>query len=332
MYNLKISCNFADGNNVDLDMKTQTLTSFLLSNRNYILYFLVFLVSLSALPVQSRTTTDKRIIWSKKRDRQTGLYTTRNPNVTNGFSLTANAMYYFGDADNEGVAFNGGFNKENLSYGGSLIFAYLMPVGNHSNLRFSFMGGTLSGNNKAKFDNLTLPRDDYRKFTSFIIQPAVGVECYPFSRAGFYLYGGIALTASIINNFEFYYYKSTPGGKVRTLLQGETFGFLPMIQLGLGYNWSLSQSWSLGVELMIQEGLIDTHYMNLDGYPLAPSQNSDGVALGGSFGTYVDRYGKEQLRWNDGWYHLGITVTYHWANCEKCQILNNYQNIKGRRW
>ena len=168
-------------------------------------------------------------------------------------------MYYFGDADNEGVAFNGGFNKENLSYGGSLIFAYLMPVGNHSNLRFSMMGGKLNGNNKVKFDNLALPRDDYRKFSSYIIQPAVGVECYPFSSAGFFLYGGIALTASIIDNYEFYYYKSVPSGKERRLVQGKTFGFLPMIQLGLGYNWKISRSWSLGVEVMIQEGVTPLH-------------------------------------------------------------------------
>lgn len=315
----------------DIRMNTQTST-FLLSNRNNLLFFLMFLITLPALPIQSKNIADQHILWSQKRNKRTGLYTTRNPHVTQGFSLTANAMYYFGDVDNEGVAFNGGFNKENLSYGGSLIFAYLMPIGNHTNLRCSFMAGTLNGNNKVKFDNLNPPRDDYRKFSSYIIQPAVGVEFYPFSQAGLFLYGGITLTASIINEFEFYYYKNTPSGKVRTPIRGNTFGFLPMVQLALGYNWKISRSWSLGVEFMVQEGLIDTHYMNLDGYPLAPSQNSEGVSLGGSFGTYVDRYGKKQIRWNDGWYHLGITVTYHWSECEKCRILNNYQNIKGRRW
>ena len=302
-----------------------------MNNRNLLSYLVLFALCFSLSPLQARENGE-RILWSKHRNKQTGLYTTRNPHVTHGFSVTANAMYYFGDADNEGVAFNGGFNKENLSYGGSLIFAYLMPVGNHSNMRFSMMGGKLNGNNKVKFDNLALPRDDYRKFSSYIIQPAVGVECYPFSTAGFFLYGGIALTASIIDNYEFYYYKSVPSGKERRLVQGKTFGFLPMIQLGLGYNWKISRSWSLGVEVMIQEGVIDTHYMNLDAYPLAPSQNGDGVSMGGSFGTYIDRYGKEQLRWNDGWYHLGITITYHWSKCEKCQIINNYQGIKGRRW
>jgi hypothetical protein len=87
----------------------------------------------------------------------------------------------------------------------------------------------------------------------------------------------------------------------------------------------------MGAEIMIQEGLIDTHYMNLDAFPLAPSQNSDGVALGNSFGKWTDRYGKEHIHWNDGWFQVGLTVTYHWRNCEHCRILNNYSRIKARR-
>ena len=295
---------------------------------------LLAILSASILFAPTMQAQESRVNWRKKINKSTGLYTTGNSFIKNGFSINVNAMYYFGDADNEGVAFNGGFNKENLSYGGSIIFGYLMPAGNHCNIRYTLMGGTLNGNNKVKFDNLNPPRDDYRQFKSVIIQPAVGVEYYPFSNAGLYLYGGVALTASIIREFEFYYYESTPSGKVRNPepLTGKTFGFLPMIQLGLGYSWHLSPSWTLSAEFLIQEGFVDTHYMNLDAYPLDPSQNSEGIAMGGTFGTYIDRYGKERLRWNDGWFQLGITVAYRWGNCEECRILNNYQGIKGRRW
>jgi hypothetical protein len=104
-----------------------------------------------------------------------------------------------------------------------------------------------------------------------------------------------------------------------------------MLQLAIGYNWQLNRSWSLGIEMMIQEGVVDTHYMNLDAYPLAPSQNSEGISMGGSFGSYIDRYGKEQIRWNDGWYHLGITIIYSWSDCEKCNVIDNYYKTKGRR-
>ena len=103
-----------------------------------------------------------------------------------------------------------------------------------------------------------------------------------------------------------------------------------MVQLGLGYTFRLSESWSLGLELSVQEGLIDIPYMNLDAWPLAPSQNSDGVELGKSFGTWIDRYGKEHIHWNDGWFQVGLTITYCWRNCEHCRILNAYQNIRMR--
>ena len=301
-----------------------------------VLYFL--LVALLALPIAVQAVTPhekKRVIWSSKPSSKVGLYTVKNVFVSQGITLNASAMYYFGDVDNMGVAFNGGFNVNNLSYGGSLMFAYLMPAGNHCNIRYSLMGGTLHGDNESKFRNLKKPRDDYRKFHSIFIQPAVGVEYYPFSQAGFYLYGGIGVTASIIDNYEFYYMKNVGNHKERTLLKGNTFGILPMVQLGLGYSWRLTESWTMSAELLVQEGLIDTHYMNLDAWPLAASQNSDGVELGASFGTWeetLDDGSKvKHIHWNDGWFQLGITVTYRWNNCEKCRIINNYYGIKPQR-
>ena len=270
------------------------------------------------------------IVWTKRPGSRTGLYTAQNYFVSNGVSISAFGMYYFGDVDNEGVAFNGGFNLNNLSLGGGLNFAYQMPAGNHCNLRFSLLGGTLRANNELKFNSLPEPRDDYRRFNAIVAQPAFGVQYYPFSNAGLYLYGGVAITASIITNYEFYYYKRVGSQKERTLLQGKTYGILPMVQLGLGYSWRLSASWSLSLEFMVQEGLLDQHYLNLDAYPMAAGQNSDGVELGGTGLTYINRYGKETLHWNDGWFQLGLTLTYHWRNCETCR-LNTYHRVKMHR-
>lgn len=270
------------------------------------------------------------IVWTKRPGSRTGLYTTQNYFVSNGVSISAFGMYYFGDVDNEGVAFNGGFNLNNLSLGGGLNFAYQMPAGNHCNLRFSLLGGTLRANNELKFNSLPEPRDDYRRFNAIVAQPAFGVQYYPFSNAGLYLYGGVAITASIITNYEFYYYKRVGSQKERTLLQGKTYGILPMVQLGLGYSWRLSASWSLSLEFMVQEGLLDQHYLNLDAYPMAAGQNSDGVELGGTGLTYINRYGKETLHWNDGWFQLGLTLTYQWRNCETCR-LNTYHRVKMHR-
>ena len=295
---------------------------------------ILLIVALLTIPslAMGKSIFDKRKVWGKNPSREYGLYTVKNYFVSHGVNLNASALYYFGDADNEGLAFNGGFNINNLSLGGGLQFAYNMPAGNHCNIRFGLMGGTLRGNNELKFTSLTPPRDDFRKFSSAIIQPAVGVQYYPFIRAGFYLYGGLAVTGSIIYDYQFYYNQRQPDGShERKLLQGKTFGLLPMVQLGIGYSWRLTDSWILSAEIMVQEGLIDTHYLNLDAWPLAKSQNSDQVELGNSFGKWTDRYGKEHIHWNDGWFQIGITVTYQWSNCEHCRILNNYQNIKPGR-
>jgi len=269
--------------------------------------WLLCLSALMALPVG---------MWAGPNSK-TGLYATKNKYVSQGLSVSVNALYYFGDVDNEGMAFAGGFNKNNMSYGGSMSICYNLPVGRYCNMKFGLMGGTLSGNNKAKFDKLNPPRDDYRKFNSVLIQPFAGVQYYPFSNAGLYLYGGVAFTASIITEFEFYY----NSGGVRNKVDGSTYGILPMVQLGIGYSWNLTDSWSMSVEIMLQEGLADTHYMNLDAWPLAASQNSAGVELGKSSGTYTDRYGKEQFHWNDGWFQLGISVSYHLRECATCRVL-----------
>ena len=302
-----------------------------MKNRSYFSLFLA--ITLIALPMMTFATEGhQRIVWRQKSSASTGLYTTRNYFVTQGISLGASAVYYFGDVDNEGLAFHGGFNVENLSLGGGLQFSYQMPIGNHCNIKFGLMGGTLRGNNEAKFKSLPEPRDDYRRFNAIIVQPAVGVQYYPFTNAGFYLYGGLTITGSIITDYQFWYMKRVEGGKERTLLQGKTYGILPMVQLGLGYSWRLSDSWLLSLEVMLQEGLIDTYYMNLDAFPLAPGQNSDGVKLGNDFGKWVDKNGKEHIHWNDGWFQVGLTITYRWSNCEYCRTIDNYGNVrKGRR-
>ena len=298
--------------------------------RNNVILALCFIFLPMLLQAAER---GRRIVWTSKANSRTGLYTTKNFFVSQGVGIGGCAMYFFGDVDNEGLALNGGFNKENLSFGGCLSFGYNIPTGNHCNLRVGLLAGTLRGDNRLKLDNLPEPRDDYRKFQSIVVQPSFGVQYYPFSNAGFYLYGGVAVTASIITNYEFYAYRRQQGSseRVRTLLKGNTYGILPMVQLGIGYSWQLAPSWAMSAEIMVQEGLIDTHYMNLDAYPLAPSQSSDGQALGNSFGKWIDRYGNEHIHWNDGWFQIGITVTYQWNNCESCRILNNYSHIKGRR-
>lgn len=296
----------------------------------HIIWIFVLGFMMNSMSIEARTGRD-RVIWAGKANSNTGLYTTQNYFVSQGVSFNGSAMYYFGDADNEGVAFNGGFNLKNMSLGGGLRISYNMPAGNCCNMRYALMGGTLRGNNKDMFDNLPTPRDDYRSFHSWFVQPSVGVEYYPFTRAGFYIYGGIALTISIIDQFQYYHHITVQNETQYISLEGHTYGILPMVQLGLGYSWRLSESVVLSLELMGQEGLVDAHYMNLDAYPMASGQNKYGIEMGSVGGKWVDANGKEHLHWNDGWFQLGLTLAYKWRECEYCRNTQVYGATKVRR-
>lgn len=295
----------------------------------YISILVCFVLSPLAAWAQNIAKEEKplRIVWTKKANRGSGLYTTRNYFVAPGVSLSGFANYYYGDVDNVGVPFNGGFNVKNLKGGASL--SYQHPISNHCNLRVGLLGGALGGDNTKTLnalrpDSSGLKRDDYKKFQSIVIQPFVGVQYYPFSQIGFYLYGGIGVSASIITSFDFIRYNDK--GPSTDHVKGSTFGIVPMVQLGLGYSWMLSTSWSLSAEIMVQQGLCDEYYANLDAYPLAASQSSDGEVYGTGG---LKRKGGH--KWADGWLQAGITITYQWRNCETCQIINNYQNIKPRK-
>ncbi len=294
--------------------------------------FIIFILcglALSPLSVHAqryeKEVKNPRIMWTRQPNSGSGLYTTRNYFVAPGVSFSAGALYYYGDVDNIGLPFNGGFNVKNL--GGGFSFSYQHPISRHCNLRVGLMGGLLGGDNTAKLQALpdTLRRDDYRKFQSVLVQPYVGVQYYPFSQAGFYLYGGVGFTASIITSYDFKIQDSEQH------LKGSTYGLLPMVQLGLGYSWLLSTSWSMSAEIMVQQGLCDEYYWNLDAYPLAASQSSSGQNYGTGGTSYKGSDGKLHHKWSDGWFQVGITVTYQWRNCETCRTINNYAGIKPRK-
>ena len=103
-------------------------------------------------PAQSGKTIHS---WRSHPNSRNGLYTTRNPSVGQGITLTANALYYYGDVDMLSYAFRYGFQKQNLSLGGSVLFSYLHPLANSANWRFSLSGGYLHGNDSARYEMVT---------------------------------------------------------------------------------------------------------------------------------------------------------------------------------
>lgn len=233
-----------------------------------------------------------KIRWTKRPSGRTGLYTVKNSSIAQGISLSINALYYYGDVDRNGIAFNGGFQTQNLSIGGSAAFAYSMPMGRYFNWRFSLGVGALRGDNSKSEEAYSA-----KKFNNIFGELAAGIEYYPFTKAGFYIYAGIALNYAHIK----YNY---------TVASGTADNFTPMIPIELGYDFHLSQSWMIRLSASVHQAVIDAPHMNLDGYPMNSEQNSSKIDFGRGGGN----------KWADGYFQLGLTVTYRWKNCERCRI------------
>jgi len=299
-----------------------------MNKRSHISFALV--IALLALPLAAFAESGhNNVVWTKNQSSRTGLYTTKNNFITQGVSFNVSALYFYGD-----LGKMGGFNVNNLS--GGVGIHYNHPVSNHVNLRFGLNAGLVRANNTENTIPTDTTRYDIRKFHSWYIQPSFGVLYYPFSNAGFYLTGGVAVTASIIENFSYWQPMLVEGANQKQMVEitngGKmTYGILPMVQLGIGYTWALTPSWALSAELMVQQGLVHKKFLNLDAWPLDASQNDKGIDVGSEYGAYTDDNGVSHVRWNDGWVQLGLTVTYQWRYCERCRRINNYDGIRGRR-
>ena len=246
-----------------------------------------------------------------RRNPLTGLYG-HDKYISSGITFGGNVAYYYGDADHTGLAFNGGFNKNNIGGCATVYYTMGLPATGCLNLRFGLQGGIMRGNNK-EIIKTNLNRDDYRIFKNYFIEPSIGVEIYPFAflGAGFYLYGGVSFTAGIIE-YDYAFFKRVEHKRVLTQITGNSFGFLPMAIVGIGYSWPLGESWLMSAELMLHEGFVDTYYMNLDCYPMAPSQNTEHATIGrgAGQGKWVDQNGELHMRWDDGWFQFGFAVSY----------------------
>ncbi len=263
--------------------------------KNYRLPILV-LISAILFPVFAHAAKPVKksradVVWTKRASKLDGLYTQQNSAIANGLTFSLNGLYYYGDVDRRGLAMNGGFQTQNVTFGGAASFAYTMPAGRHTNWRFGLNLGTLRGDNSKHYTS------SYRKFNSMFGELSAGVEWYPFPTAGFYLYGGVALTYSYIH----YDYMSA---------SGKRSSVLPLIPLEVGYDFKIGRSIGIKVNFSVHQGIIDTPICNLDGYPMNASQNSAGIDFGRGGGN----------KWADGFFQIGISFTYRWHNCEACRL------------
>lgn len=193
-----------------------------------------------------------------------------------------------------GYAFQHGFQRQNLSLGGSLVLSYLHPWGNHINWRFSVSGGYIHGNDSARYEmqevngQMQNVRIGKGSFDNAFGELFVGVEWYPFPRAGFYIYGGFGMNVSFID------YDFTPSGRGT----GSVVSVLPMLPIEIGYNINLTHGFYLTIMASVHQGLLDVPNSNLDAYPLVKSS---------------------RFQWGDGYFTVGLNFSYRWQKCEPCR-------------
>lgn len=232
--------------------------------------------------------------WSvHKNNTRTGLYTRHNKSVAHGIMLSADAIYYYGDIDMLDQAFLHGFQPQNLSMGGSLKGSYLMPAARSCNWRFSAGGGYMHGNDSARMDfdekTGTLYPAGKGMFKNFFFETTAGIEWYPFTRAGLFLYGGLGFNVSSV---EYDFFKTKLGS-------GHRIGFVPLLTVELGYNFYVTKNWFISIDVGLHQALFDIPGVSMDAWPL---------------------YSTSRFQWGDGYFQIGLSVSYRWHRCVKCVI------------
>ncbi len=224
------------------------------------------------------------LVWTKKANKRTGLYVSKVNTIADNLSLHLDGLYYYGDMEAAGISLAAP-NLGNLGFGATIN--YHQGVTPYIKMRYSVGAGFLQGDNQHYSAYVATPR----AFQSAFGRAAFGVEYYPIRHKGLYLYLGLALQYSYIS----YDIHS---------IEGNEHSVLPMIPFEIGYNFEVGKSWHIGVHAGIAQGLLDMPNSNLDAWPSET----------GGFGT------SKVNRFADGYFQLGISLTYSWHECESCRL------------
>lgn len=218
-------------------------------------------------------------------------------------AFTLDGLYYYGDVENRGFAMFNGPIADNFCGLGK--FSVTHRVGNFTHMRYTIAGGVINGDNTKYADKMATTNTplSYRNFHSWVVNGSVGVEIYPVHNTGFYLYAGFLFNYS---NLNYTFWK---------IYHGKQECFLPMIPLEVGYAFRMSENWYINVHLGWTQGLCDKDGWSLDGFP-HKHVLSDGTEL--TMGLPPSSYVNKMA---DGWFSLGITVSYTWQKkCITCSF------------
>ena len=200
-----------------------------------------------------------------------GLYGARSQTMI-GVGLSGGLDYYFGDVEyNEGI-FKGG--ETQIGYFGQVCFLYA-PM-SYINLRLNTNCGILRG------------KSSVYAFSSVFLEPNFCVEYHPLSvfyTNDIYLFAGVGLNISKIDSYDFADFSLS------------TSAYVPVLPIGLGYQYNFDNGLQLGVELSGRLALMDRADKNLDAYPFT----INGEVVRGKQSKFVD-----------GYYGFSLKIGYKW--------------------
>ena len=264
-----------------------------------IMLLFVVLVGVSGEASAKRYIDRQSLVWTHHTDHR-GRYTGRYLFVAQGLNLTLSTNYYYGDIDYTGIAFKQGFQPNTFNFLGGVTFTYQYPLGDYFNFRSSLGLGALRGAVDSVYRGYPMT------FRNIYLEPAAVVDFYPFGPypyawLGFYVYVGFGANVGFIH----YDFGNPPGEHV----VGDVVRCLPIIPFGIGWAipFGRSSGWMAHVEVGLHQGVIDTPTMNLDAYPMTKEQN--GVR---DYGRSRQESGKRTNEWADGYFQLGLTISYRW--------------------
>lgn len=200
-----------------------------------------------------------------------------NPHITEKMRISLNVLAYH--TDNGPHAELWGKDKEGNSYlsgGGTtalnpdlwrpaITISYLLPACKFANWRFEGNIGYMG--NKKPFN-----------FQSIYVEPFIGANLYPSKKGGFYFtLGGSLYMSYIMENDHInkkYLGMSTDGSKLFCKDIAKGFGITPMVVGGLGCEWRVGKTSTIGLEGTLHIAVLD--WKDYDGMPSNFALSMDG--------------------------------------------------------
>ena len=274
--------------------------------RSIISFFLLGILLLGSAPIRAQRVTGKsQEVFVKKRfekridPRVTDANRPSKVQVHHGIVATLSGIFYNGDIIQPMDALK--YGEFVNQFGASLTLNYKMIINPYVSMRFGVQGGLLRGSNRKAVSTGKLSY--IHEFQSLFAEPFVGVECYPILNYGFFIYGGLGVAGSKITKYE--HTRKRQDTFTSEDKNAQKYGIVPMFQLGIGYNWWLTDDWTLGIELLGQYAFVDGVKFGLDAWP-----NKQAFDLT----TDADKKQYQSAKLPDGFLQLGLVVSYHFKN------------------